>query len=65
MRTNIFLDDELLKEAFRLSKARTKKELIHLALEEFVQNRRRKDLRELKGRIRFFEGYDYNKMREQ
>ena len=61
MRTNIFLDDELLKEAFRLSNARTKKELIHLALEEFVQNRKRKDLRELKGKISFFEGYDYKK----
>jgi len=39
--------------------------LIHLALEEFVQNRKRKDLRELKGKISFFEGYDYKKMREQ
>lgn len=63
MRTNIVLDDELLKEAFRLSGARTKKELIHMALEEFIQNRKKKDLMELKGKIQFYDGYDYKQMR--
>lgn len=33
MRTNIVIDDDLLKEAFRYSKAKTKKRLIHDALE--------------------------------
>ena len=64
MRTNIVLDDELVREAFKYSPARTKKELIHEALREYVENRRRKDLRELKGKIDFREDYDYKSLRK-
>ncbi len=63
MRTNIVFDDKLLKEAFKYSKARTKKELVHEALREFIESRKRLDLRELKGKIKFSEKYDYKKMR--
>jgi len=64
MRTNIVLDDELLAEAFAATGARTKKELIHLALRELVRIRRKKDLLELAGRVRFRKGYDHKAMRE-
>lgn len=64
MRTNINLDDELVKDAFKLSRARTKKDLIHEALEEFVQSRRRLDLLDLEGRIEFAKGYDHKRVRE-
>ena len=64
MRTNILLDDELVREAFRYTKAKTKKELVHLALNEFVENRRRLNLLDLEGKIEFAEGYDYKKLRE-
>ncbi len=57
------IDDKLIQEALRLSKLKTKKEIIHKALEEFIQNRKRLDLREVRGKIRFAEGYDYKKMR--
>ncbi len=63
MRTNVVIDDKLIQEALRLSNLRTKKELIHKALEEFIRNRKRLDLREVKGKIRFAKGYDYKKMR--
>ena len=63
MRTNVVIDDKLIQEALRLSNLKTKKELIHKALEEFIQNRKRLDLREVRGKIRFAEGYDYKKMR--
>lgn len=63
MRTNIELDDNLLKEAFRFSRAKTKRRLVQTALEEFVRNHSRKDLRALKGKIRFSKHYDYKKMR--
>ncbi|MBA7642283.1 hypothetical protein ES703_49972 [subsurface metagenome] len=63
MRTNVVINDKLIQEALRLSKLKTKKELIHKALEEFIQNRKRLDLREVRGKIRFAEGYDYKKMR--
>ncbi len=63
MRTNVVIDDKLIQEALRLSNLKTKKELIHKALEEFIRNRKRLDLREVRGKIRFAEGYDYKKMR--
>jgi Arc/MetJ family transcription regulator len=64
MRTNIDIDDALLKQAFRFSQAKTKKELIHQALKEFVENRRRLNLAELEGKIEFVDKYDYKSMRE-
>ena len=37
MRTNIVLDDALVKEAQALSSIRTKRELVDVALREFVE----------------------------
>lgn len=64
MRTNIELNDSLVEEAFKYSQARTKKDLVHEALREFVENRKRRDLLELKGRIAFAEDYDHKRMRQ-
>jgi Arc/MetJ family transcription regulator len=63
MRTNIVLDDELIEEAFALTVAHTKKELVHLALEELVRSRKKKDLTELAGRIRLRDDYDHKALR--
>jgi Arc/MetJ family transcription regulator len=63
MRTNVVLNESLLKRAFRFSKAKTKKDLIHLALEEFVANHGRADLSEIRGKVRFRKGYDYKALR--
>ncbi|HDP95485.1 MAG TPA: type II toxin-antitoxin system VapB family antitoxin [Candidatus Aminicenantes bacterium] len=64
MRTNVVLDDQLVDEALRLSKEiRTKRELIDTALREFIQRRRMKDLRKLRGKIHFAAGYDHKAMR--
>jgi Arc/MetJ family transcription regulator len=63
MRTNIVIDDRLMKEALKLSGYKTKKKLIHKALEEFIQNRKRRDLSELKGKIHFDEKYNYKELR--
>jgi Arc/MetJ family transcription regulator len=65
MRTNVVLDDELVDEAFEFSQTiSTKRELIETALREYVNTRKRKNLKELKGRIKFAVNYDYKKMRE-
>lgn len=64
MRTNILLDDKLVEEAFHYCDAKTKRELIQLALEEFVRNHKRRDLRELKGKVKFDEDYDYKAARK-
>jgi len=64
MHISIELDENLVKEALKYSAAKSKKELISFALREFVETHKRKDLSELKGKISFFEDYDYKKMRE-
>jgi Arc/MetJ family transcription regulator len=64
MRTNIVLDDKLVKEAFSYSSSiKTKRELIEVALKEYVSSRKVKDLRDLRGKIQFDENYDHKKMR--
>jgi Arc/MetJ family transcription regulator len=64
MRTNIVLNDELLKEAFRYTSVSTKRQLVELALQEFIQNHRRCDVRELRGKIKIKADYNYKKMRD-
>jgi Arc/MetJ family transcription regulator len=64
MRTNIVIDDNLLEEAFSVSKAKTKKDLIHEALRELIRLKKRKDLTELAGSIQFHEGFDHKKLRK-
>lgn len=63
MRTNIVLDDRLVEKAFSYSDAKTKKDLIHEALEAFVEVKSRKDLRALKGKVQFADDYDYKALR--
>jgi Arc/MetJ family transcription regulator len=64
MRTNIDLDDKLLEAAFRCAPVKSKKDLVHLALKEFVEHHQRKDLRELRGRAGIRPDYDYKALRE-
>lgn len=63
MRTNIVIDDGLVAEAMALSNLRTKKDVVQKALEEYVRSLKKKDLRELRGKIRFAAGYDPKKLR--
>ena len=63
MRTNIDLDDKLVKQALKCVPARSKKDLVHQALRELVANHCRKDLREIRGKITFASGYDYKILR--
>ncbi len=64
MRTNIVLDDQLVDEAFKYAEnISTKKDLIEIALKEFVKNRKMKNIKDLKGKILFADNYDYKKMR--
>ena len=51
MRTNIDLNDVLIEQALRLSNAKTKKEVVEQALENFVRMLQRKQLLELRGKV--------------
>lgn len=64
MRTNVVLDDKLVEEAFQYSQnIKTKRELLETALKEYVQHHKRKNLKDLKGKIQFSEDYDYKSLR--
>jgi Arc/MetJ family transcription regulator len=64
MRTNVVLDDELVREAFELTGLRTKRELIHEALEELVRARRRRNLADLAGKVRLRDDFDHKALRD-
>lgn len=51
MRTNIVLDDDLVREGLKLTRLRTKKDLVNYALEELVARKKRKGILELEGKI--------------
>jgi len=63
MRTNIVLDERLVKKAMKLSRTMTKKELVNQALKEFVENRKRLNLMDLAGKIEFTKDYNYKALR--
>lgn len=64
MRINIMINDALLQEALQLSGAKTKKAVISMALEEFVNSRKRLNLLELEGKLTFRPDYDHKTARE-
>ena len=64
MRTNIDLDEKLVEKAFEYAEVKTKRDLVHLALEEFVNNHSRKNMRELRGQVAFLPDYDPKEMRQ-
>ena len=56
MRTNVVLDEKLVQEAFKYAKGKTKRDLVHQALQEFVEHHRRRDVRELRGTVKIRQG---------
>ena len=62
MRTNIDIDDTIMKEAKKLSGNKTKKEIVDTALKKYIQILNNKKLLELFGKVKW-EG-DLNKWRK-
>jgi Arc/MetJ family transcription regulator len=52
-RTNIDLDDTLVEEGLRVFQCKTKKELIHLALQELLKTEKRKEILKLRGKLQW------------
>jgi len=63
MRTNIDIDETLLKRAMKLSQSKTKKEAVDIALRWFVKMGRQKAIRKNRGNIAW-EG-DLHEMRNE
>jgi len=63
VRTNIVLDEKLVREAMRLANVKTKREAVHIALERFVRSGRQRRLLELQGTGGVRKDYDYKEAR--
>lgn len=65
MRTNIEINDKLMKEAMKASRleTKTKKAVVEEALQMLVRSRVRERLRDLRGKVEFWDDYDYKAMR--
>ncbi|MGH8272618.1 MAG: type II toxin-antitoxin system VapB family antitoxin [Gammaproteobacteria bacterium] len=64
MRTNIVLDDELVQKAMKYSRTKTKRDVVNLALREYVQSRERtRRIMEFFGSDVIDPSYDYKAAR--
>jgi len=51
MRTNIVIDDKLMKEALRATGAKTKREAVEMGLKTLIDLRKQEQARQLRGKI--------------
>jgi Arc/MetJ family transcription regulator len=65
MATNLALDDQLVEEARRIGRHRTKKEAVTTALEAYVQRLRQQAILDLFGTIEYDPDYDYKAARHR
>jgi Arc/MetJ family transcription regulator len=53
MRTNIVIDDKLMKETLRLTGLRTKREAVELGLRTIVRLRKQEEIRRFRGKLKW------------
>ena len=53
MRTNIVIDDKLMKDVLRLTGAKTKREVVELGLQTLVRLNRQAQARQYKGKLKW------------
>lgn len=53
MRTNIVIDNELMKEALELTGLKTKKEAVELGLKTLIKLKKQEKLKSYKGKLRW------------
>ncbi|MGC2031489.1 MAG: type II toxin-antitoxin system VapB family antitoxin [Steroidobacteraceae bacterium] len=53
MRTNIVIDDKLMKETLRLTGLRTKREAVELGLRTVVRLRKQEEIRRFRGKLKW------------
>ena len=63
MRTNIVLDEKLIKEAMKLANVKTKREAVEIALRHFVHSGKQKRLLDLYASRGVRGDYDYKQTR--
>lgn len=63
MATNLALDDELIREAQKISGHRTKEAAVTEALQEYIQRRKQMEIIHVFSKIEYDSDYDYKKQR--
>lgn len=63
MATNLALDDNLIIQAQKIGRHRSKKEAVTIALKDYISRKKQRKIVELFGRIDFDEKYNYKKAR--
>lgn len=63
LRTNIVLDEKLVREAMKLANVKTKREAVDIALRRFVHSGKQKRLLDLHGSGGIRKDYDYKQAR--
>lgn len=53
MRTNIVIDDELMKEALKATGVSTKREAVELGLQALIRMKRQQNIRGYRGKLRW------------
>lgn len=51
MRTNIVIDDDLMDEALKLSRLKTKKDAVEEGLKLLVQRKKQENIKDLRGKL--------------
>lgn len=64
MPTNLAINDQLLEEAKKIGKHRTKRETVNAALEEYIQRRKQQKILSLFGQIDYRPDFDYKRERK-
>jgi hypothetical protein len=65
MATNLGLDGDLVKHAFRVSGEPTKKAAVTRALQEFIARREQRRVAELFGKVEWDSSFDYKAERDR
>ena len=52
-RTNIDLDERLVRQGLKIFNCKSKRELVHLALKELLKAAKRKEILELRGKVKW------------
>lgn len=64
MRTNIEIDDKLMKNAMKLTGLSTKKEVVGFALQELINRKSQIDPRSILNDVEIDPNYDYKSLRQ-
>jgi Arc/MetJ family transcription regulator len=65
MPTNLAIDDELIENAKKIGKHKTKKAVVTEALVEYIQRREQAHIKDYLGTVDYLPDYDYKKQRKK